>query len=289
MQIAKMKIKEDSSGLRCKLCGSTRLVKFGRYHGIQRWWCKDCHRKFADNNAIPEMKTPAEQVAAAIDMYFSGIQLKHIPGMLFSKYGLFVSNTSVYNWITHFGRLAYAWAGNIPIKAGGTWLISESPAHNDIKDITLTFLDLVDVSSGFLIATGLTQNISQYDVKGLIEKGEDRVGMIPSSILTDGWKGYTHGISLALGLRAKNVHIFPFNSRGIEKTVLYWQSASWNRSRIISGLKKEKTTLCILNGWHVHYNYFTPPEALSGRTPAEAAGADCGFRSWLDVIRQSRR
>ena len=33
---------------KCKLCGSRRIVRYGHYQGVQRWWCKDCERKFAD-------------------------------------------------------------------------------------------------------------------------------------------------------------------------------------------------------------------------------------------------
>jgi transposase-like protein len=284
-----MKLKESPSKLCCKLCGSTHLVKFGCYHGIQRWWCKDCRHKFADNNAIPDMKTPAEQVASAINMYFCGIRLQHIPRLLFRKYGAFVSYTSVYNWIIHFSQLAFTMAENSRLKTGNTWLIYESPAHNDIKDIRLSVLDVVDVSTGFLLATGISHNRSQYDVKALMVQAKERAGRIPASVLTDGWIGYVHGINLALGGRAKKVRVIPLEDNNCEKLLLYWPSAAANRARIISGLKKESTTLLVLDGWHIHYNYFTASEALEGTAPAAAAGADYKFRSWLDIIQSSGR
>ena len=37
---------------RCKYCGGYNIVKFGHFKGIQRWWCKDCKRKFVDNDAL---------------------------------------------------------------------------------------------------------------------------------------------------------------------------------------------------------------------------------------------
>lgn len=33
----------------CKYCGSPNVVKFGTFEGVQRYWCKNCERKFADN------------------------------------------------------------------------------------------------------------------------------------------------------------------------------------------------------------------------------------------------
>ena len=44
--------------IKCKFCGSRRVVKYGHFRGVQRWWCKDCKRKFVDNEALPKMKTP---------------------------------------------------------------------------------------------------------------------------------------------------------------------------------------------------------------------------------------
>jgi len=34
------------NNLNCKYCGSPNVVKFGTFNGIQRYWCKDCKRKF---------------------------------------------------------------------------------------------------------------------------------------------------------------------------------------------------------------------------------------------------
>jgi len=47
--------------MNCKYCGSPNVVKFGTFNGIQRYWCKDCKRKFADNKALLKMKTPEEK------------------------------------------------------------------------------------------------------------------------------------------------------------------------------------------------------------------------------------
>ncbi|HEY81763.1 MAG TPA: IS1 family transposase [Dehalococcoidia bacterium] len=63
---------------RCKYCGSGHVVKFGTFRGVQRWWCKECQRKFVDNRALPGMKTPKEQVASALNMYYEGMSLNAI-------------------------------------------------------------------------------------------------------------------------------------------------------------------------------------------------------------------
>lgn len=54
----------------CKYCGSKNVIKWGTFRGIQRFWCKDCQRKFADNDALPNMQTPIEQIGSAVGMYY---------------------------------------------------------------------------------------------------------------------------------------------------------------------------------------------------------------------------
>jgi transposase-like protein len=271
----------------CKLCGSKNLVKFGRYRGIQRWWCKDCRHKFAGNDAIPEMKTPAEQVAAAVDLYFSGVPLQDIPRRLFRIYGSFISCTSVFQWIVHFSVIAIDHCEQTGLRTGQTWMILETPARNEIKDVVISFLDVIDTSSGFLLATRMVCNRSQYDIKALIEQSCSRCGTLPQAVLTDGWKGHVHGISLALGGRACEIRMGQIDTSACPAVIKCWQLAVSNRRRIIAGLKKESTAQQMLQGWHVHYNYFSPNEALEGKTPGAVAEADYPFKSWSEVVRQA--
>ena len=52
--------------MNCKYCQSANIVKFGTFQGIQHYWCKDCKRKFADNEALPKMKTDVKVISAAL-------------------------------------------------------------------------------------------------------------------------------------------------------------------------------------------------------------------------------
>lgn len=62
----------------CKYCSSRNVIKYGHFRGIQRFFCKDCKRKFADNDALPKMKTPISEVAAALNMYYGGMPIDAI-------------------------------------------------------------------------------------------------------------------------------------------------------------------------------------------------------------------
>ena len=95
-------MKVIANTLKCKFCGSTSLVKYGKFRGIQRWWCKACKRKFADNEALPNMKTPSRQIAAALSMYYGGMSLNAIRRHLDQQYGHRPSDSTIYEWISKF-------------------------------------------------------------------------------------------------------------------------------------------------------------------------------------------
>jgi len=71
----------------CKHCGSHNVIRYGTYNGQQRFLCKDCNRKFADNDALPDMQTPIEQVGAAVSMFYEGQSLNSITRLLTQIYG----------------------------------------------------------------------------------------------------------------------------------------------------------------------------------------------------------
>ena len=64
--------------MNCKYCSSPNVIKFGTFQGIQRYWCNDCKRKFADNQALPTMKTPIKHIASALSCYYGGMSLDPI-------------------------------------------------------------------------------------------------------------------------------------------------------------------------------------------------------------------
>ncbi len=62
----------------CKNCDSTHIVKYGTYKGVQRYWCKECKSKFKADDTLFHMKTPANQVSSALNMYYEGMSIKAI-------------------------------------------------------------------------------------------------------------------------------------------------------------------------------------------------------------------
>lgn len=61
------------AGVRCKFCGSRDLVRYGKYNNVQRYLCKDCGKKSADNDTMPRKRIPPHVVGAALSMFYEGM------------------------------------------------------------------------------------------------------------------------------------------------------------------------------------------------------------------------
>lgn len=48
------------STLRCKYCQSPNVIRFGTHKGVQRYYCKDCKRKFV-LDTLPKAKPTTER------------------------------------------------------------------------------------------------------------------------------------------------------------------------------------------------------------------------------------
>jgi transposase-like protein len=273
--------------LTCKLCGSQNIIRFGHYRGIQRWWCKDCRHKFADNDALPDMRMPTDQVALSVGMYYEGRSLNIIPRLMYQLQHSLVSHTSVKKWVNLFSKIGSDEADRCATSVGDTWLAYEKSVKIGGKNFWV--IDIIDATTWFLLATKFSGGRSVEDIRSVLEVARDRAGKVPAQVLTDSWKGYPDGIDLAYGSDVKCVSMLPNGSQ--EEYLRFfesWQRTLKDRDKIINRLKNKEHAHLILNGWLVHYNYFRIQEALNGRTPGEAAKSNFKYQSWADLIYQSR-
>jgi transposase-like protein len=271
----------------CKLCGSENVIRFGHYKGISRWKCKDCRHKFADNNALPGMRIPYERVATAVGAYYEGRSLNSIPTVMYHLCGSFVTKASIDKWVNRFSKLAIAEASQTRVTIGDIWLASE----NAIKICGRSYwvLDIIDMETKFLLATRLSYGRATGDIKAVMETAREKAGKIPERILTGDWKGYSDGIELAFGGDVEHILNVPAEGRNVfSRMAEYWHNTLKARNKVLSRLKNEAHAQMVLDGWLVHYNYFSIQEALNGRTPADVARSNFQFHNWLDLICHSK-
>jgi putative transposase len=274
-----------SEQVTCKNCGSNAVVKYGSYKGVPRYWCKSCNRKFKADNTLFHMKTSPEQISSALRMYYDGMSIKDIQGLLQQEYQNKPSKKTIYKWIDKYSDLAIKEAKDIHPHVGDTWIADETVLRVAGQNVWL--YDIIDDKTRFLLATRLALARTTHDAEMLMKEAAKKAGKIPKVIITDKNYSYLDGIEQAFGADTEHVQSRPFttdtqNTQKIER----WHETLKERTKVMKGLKTIESAIQFVDGFLIHYNYFRGNEALNGKTPAEKAGIHFPYKNWAEIIRQ---
>jgi transposase-like protein len=267
----------------CKFCGSDSVVRNGHRKGTQYWLCKNCGHGFVDNKNAPKSRYPADTVARALYNYYAGMSLNAICEGLRQETGETLTDTSVYNWLAKYTRIALDEAKKYQPKVGKKWVMDETVVSLNGKKWWL--ICAIDEQSRFLLGTKLSTNRNRNDIQELLERATDRTGTIPDEILTDGWVGYPDAIERAYGADSQHIQSKPFAEADMSTNLIErFNGTLKDRLKPMRGMDRNSNFQLILEGFVLFYNYLRPHMGLGGKTPAEKAGAGYPYKSWGDVV-----
>jgi len=271
----------------CKYCNNpSAVVKFGTYKGTQLYWCKSCKRKFKGDTTLFHMKTPPEQISSALRMYYDGMSVKDIKGLLKQEYQNDPSKKTVYGWIDKYSDIAIKEAKDYQPKIGNTWIADETVLRIGGQNVWM--YDIIDDKTRFLLATRIALSRTTHDAEMLMKEAQKKAGKSPKIIVTDRNSSYLDSIELTFGADTEHIQSRPFttDTQSTQK-IERWHETLKERTKVMKGLKTLETAIQFVAAFLVHYNYFRGNEALEGnKTPAEAAGIKFPYRNWAEIIRQ---
>jgi putative transposase len=271
----------------CKYCGSPNVIKYGKYKAVQRYYCKDCGRKFAGIDTIPKMQYSAYKIADALNMYYEGMSLLEIRRNLIQQHNDYISDATIYNWVKRFSKLAIMQADRYNPDVGGVWVADETMV--DIDGRNVWFWDIIDAKTRFLIASHMSYTRTTKDAEALMRQAYRRTGRIPRIIYTDKLAAYLDGIELTFGADTEHRQGSPFDIENNTNLIERMHGTIKSRTKVMRGLHTVESARLFLDGWLVHYNFFRPHMSLRDRTPAQMAGIRFPLRHWRDVTEQPYR
>ena len=252
--------------IKCKFCKSQRVTKYGRYKDIQRWWCKECGRKFVHNGALPGMKTPLGQIESAMKMYYQGGSISSIRKQLDRDFGYYPSDSTLYGWISRFKGLTTGKTnGEVP-RVGDVWAINAVRPQGKKYWI----MDVLDAKTLFLLAIEITNRNNAAAIRHVIESSAEVARKAPEKIVNCS-RDENDSLDLTLDSDSREIEVVPFDRERDVNLEKSWQSIHRIIKRIVRGKNRGSTQL-IVSGWINYYNFVRHNEALGGRTPAEACG-----------------
>ena len=264
---------------------SDEVVKYGKFEGIQRYWCKRDKRKFTEVDNIPKMKTPVRVIASAMSCYFSGMPLDAIQRHLQQQYDIYMSEHGIYYWITRFAREAVNRTKDYKPNVGNTWIADETMI--DVGGRKIWFWDIIDLKTRYLLASHISLTRTSKDAARLMRKAANKAGKAPKKVITDKLVSYLDGVELAFGADAQHVQSTPFTVVESTNVIERFHGTLKQRTKVIKGFKNMETAKLLTDAWLVHYNFFKEHESLGNMPPAQKMGK-VPVKDWADVLEQTK-
>ncbi|AKG54033.1 mobile element protein [Dehalogenimonas sp. WBC-2] len=269
--------------INCKHCESENVIKFGIQSGTQMYFCKDCNRKFKDDDALFDCRVPAEYVSSAMSMYYRGMSIEDICQQLKMNKGYHPSKSVVFKWINKFTDKAVDHYAKYRPQVGDTWIADETVLSLDGNDVWLW--DIIDDKTRFLLASKLSYTRNTSDARTLFQLAKNRAGKSPKALLTDGLRAYIDASMEVFGDESDHIRTSPTAKENSTNRIERWHSTLKERTKVMRALRNPESALRFTDGFIAYYNFIRPHEGLNGQTPAESAGIDYDAKNWSEVIR----
>ena len=266
----------------CKFCSSPDIVKYGTFHGMQRYFCKSCRRKFADNDALPKMKTPIWIISLSLNCYYNGMSLAGVQKEINQRHGAYYAQSSIYNWIMRFSKEGVRRAECFQPLSGDSLFFSVTPVISGMH--RLYFLDIFDLNSKFLLASKITETHTSDEIISFIHStGIATTEHHPVTIrMSTSFDVSEPELKTKISDPALNLILTKADLAMVKE----FSSLLKKRSRVVRNFKSMKNAQTITGAWRIHYNHFMENSKSKHAIPAEQMGQP-PFRKWEDIITQS--
>ncbi|MCX6676846.1 MAG: IS6 family transposase [Methanothrix sp.] len=275
-----------NSGIACKFCNSTEIIKYGKANDKQVYFCKSCARKFVPNEGFEGMKYDPRIVTTTLDLYFKDVSLRKIADHLKQCHSLDIDHSTVYRWISKYTDIIEAYVATLEPELGGIW-------HTDEMKIKIGgewhwLWNVMDERTRFHLVSIITKTREIGDAKKAFKKSKEVGNKKPELMVTDGLQSYKKAFNSEFYDHHQSCkHIADVALQESLNNVLERMHGTIReREKIMRGIKVDDTPIIPMN--KIYYNFVRPHMGLDEATPAEAAGVGIGGENkWMELLKKS--
>lgn len=271
----------------CKFCGCSTVVKAGMRKGIQIYKCRRCKHRFFENGvSFARMRTPQHVIVAALNMYFDGLSVRKVSKQINDIFGEKSSQVTVWSWIQKYSRLVSDYANTLQPSLSGKY-------HHDETEIKVDgsgryFWQTIDEDTRYIVAHLLTKGRSKQDAIDVFRQALRK--QRPIALFTDGSFYYASAYKRVYSTdfqtsKVEWIRRVGIRTRETNNIVERLHQTLKDRTKVMRGLKDDKATQTLLDGYVAYYNFCRNHQAI-GKTPAEAAGLS--IKGWKALIEKAQ-
>lgn len=267
----------------CPYCQSDGVVKNGTRKGKQLYKCQSCRKQFRDTGATNGHHIAADQIGAALEMYYRGMSFKQVGEAMERMYDRpEPSKATIFEWVRDYTEQAAAEMEDHKAQTGDHWVADELVV--DVGGEKAWLWNVMDGKTRYILASHLSKERDGEAAKTVMRKALANADKPPDYIFTDKLRSYLPALKEVL---PKTKH---FQSQGFAADInnnLSERLQGTYRSRIktLRGLDSLESGQRYLDGWQITYNLFRDHESLHGDTPGKRAKVNPSFTEWADVVK----
>ncbi len=275
----------------CQFCKSKNIKKAGmrknKTHTIQRFKCKDCHKKFSINLGFEKMHASPQVITSAMQLYFTGESYRDVQKFLRLQ-GVNMSHVAVYKWVKKYVSLMKDYLKTITPQVGEKWHADEVwvKINGDMKYL----FAMMDNETRFWLAQEVADSKFKHDAKTLLKMGKETAGKVPSTFVTDGLPAYNNAFRKEYAPKnflhkpSKHVREIHLRNEKANNNIQERLNGEFrDREKVVRGLKKGDSPM--IEGSKIYHNFIRPHMGLDGDTPADRAGITVrGDNKWKTII-----
>ena len=277
------------------------LHRDGFHNNLQRYKCLSCGKKFAAEGKALRKQFTANQIAAAVDMYYSGMSYKQIAENMKDVFDVpEPSKQTVHSWVKGYTKLAKEYLdGEVgedgtpktatfratKPKVGDHWVADEMFIKVGGRQMYLW--NVMDRDTRYVLAARVDLRRDTDAAIRTFEEAKEAAQKSPQKITTDGLGSYVDAARAVFPRGTEHVVAEGIYSEVNNNIAERLQGTLRSRVKTQRGLQMRRTAQDYVNGFVIDYNHFKAHHTLRGKTPAQVTGvsSEVPWTSWEGVTR----
>ena len=285
----------------CVFCKSRNYVKWGKRKTenrgfIQTYKCRDCKKRFTNDDGFYRMRNPETKITSAIDLYFSNLSSRKVRNHFRRHLPQNASHVSILNWCRKYVLKVTKFTNTLQPQLSGQYYADETEI--DRERVNDNFWCCVDWGTSFIVGTHYSIRTDIEEAKIFLQK--IKLKGKPKYIQTDSAQFYPKAMSYIFSASPKKRFCEDGTERVVHRINNVSKSGKHNvrietvfmkvKDRVddFRGLKALWSAPILMQGIILQHN-FIEAHTTTGKVPSELAGLklDLGVNRLLGLIKMA--